>query len=234
MKFLIQTYDSQVTHDFSFTLIKSCEFQNWLNKSNDFTFDLTDNTIDENYNEFDNLLIPVIPIGSVDFVINYLEKFYKLTPRPINIPDQLLDNKFTLRNIINGTEKDIVGEKFVKSNDKIKSFTEICTTAPACNYQISDLIEIDSEWRGFIYKGELVGLQNYSGDFDVFPDVTQIKEMIKTYTDQPIAFTLDVGIYNNKTFVIEVHDFFSCGLYGFADHRVLPFMFSRWFYEYIK
>jgi ATP-grasp domain, R2K clade family 2 len=224
MKFLIQTYNTEVKHDFSFALIQSIEFQNWLDKTNDITYEFTDVEIKEGY----------IPIGSNEFVCDYLEFLHDLRPKPKNIPDQLLQDRFTLRNVINGTVKDIKGEKFVKSNDTIKAFTEICTTAPPGNYQISDVVEIDSEWRSFIYKGELVGLQNYAGKFDMFPDVNKINEMIKKYTDQPIAFTLDVGIYNNETFIIEVHDFFSCGLYGFTEYKILPFMFSRWFNEYLK
>lgn len=224
MKFLIQTINGNVKHDFSFTLLESIEYQNWLRDDKPFEVFFTDDLTTPNY----------IPIGSVEFVCKYLFDYYGLIPKPKNIPVELIDKKWTGRTIINGTEKDIIGEKFVKSNDRIKSFAEICKTAPKGNYQISDLINIESEWRAFIYKGELVGLQNYSGEFDIFPNVDKIKDMINVYKSQPIAFTLDVAISNNDTVVIEVHDFFSCGLYGFSDHKILPFMFSRWFYSFVN
>lgn len=223
MKFLIQTINGTIKHDFSFTLLESIEFQNWLRNDNSFEVSFTDELTKPNY----------IPIGSVDFVIKYIEEYYELTPKPKNIPFELMGKNWTGRNVINGTEKDIIGEKFVKSNDKIKSFTEICRTAPEGNYQISDLIDIESEWRAFVHGGRLVGLQNYSGEFDVFPDVNKIKAMIRAYKTQPIAYTLDVAITNNDTVIIEVHDFFSCGLYGFSDHKILPFMFSKWFYSFV-
>lgn len=224
MKFLIQTFNGKVKHDFSFTLLESIEYQNWLRNDNSFEVCFTD-----------KLTIPnCIPIGSVEFVTDYIKEYYGLTPNPKNIPFELMDKKWTGRTVFNGTEKDIISAKFVKSNDKIKSFTEICNSAPMGNYQISDLIEIDSEWRAFVFEGKLVGLQNYSGEFDIFPDVNKIKAMIHTYKTQPIAFTLDVAISNNDTMVIEVHDFFSCGLYGFSEHRILPFMFSKWFYSFIN
>lgn len=220
MKFLIQTVDGQIKHDFSFTLIQSIEYHKWLDPECEMEYNLTDEKI---YPGF-------IPIGSVEFVSTYLNEFYNKIPKPINIPDELIDHIWTGRMIINGTEKDIVGEKFVKSNDKIKSFTEICSQAPPGNYQISDVIDIQSEWRAFVYNNKLIGLQNYGGDFDIFPDVVKIKKMIKTYTTQPPAFTLDVAITpDNNTVIIEVHDFFSCGLYGFSEHKYLPFMFSRSF-----
>lgn len=58
--------------------------------------------------------------------------------------------------------------------------------------------------------------------------------MIKQYNAAPVAYTLDVGISNSKTLIIEVHDFFSCGFYGFSEHKIIPFMFSRWFNEYVN
>lgn len=223
-KFLIQTIKGEVKHDFSFTLLESIAFNNWLRNEKIFDYEFTDEITKPG----------CIPIGSVEFVSKYLEDYYDITPKPINIPCELLDEMWTDRVVINGTEKDITNVKFVKSNDKIKSFTEICSEAPDGNYQISDIIPIDSEWRAFVYEGRLAGLQNYSGDFEIFPNLYQIKLMIKNYKSQPLAYTLDVGIYNGKTVIIEVHDFFSCGLYGFADHKILPYMFTKSFNSLIK
>lgn len=225
MQFLIQTNSAgRIEHDFAFTLMESVRYNNWLNNNKAMEILLTDCNMFPGY----------IPIGSVEFVCDYLRKYYHRFPGPINIPDELMGLEFTGRNVINGKHHDIQGRKFVKSNSIIKMFTEICTEAPCGNYQISDVIDIDSEWRSFVYNGELVGLQNYGGEFDMFPDVNKIKEMIAAYKSAPVAYTLDVGIVKGDTVIIEVHDFFSCGLYGFADHRKLPFMFERWFNEYIN
>lgn len=224
MKFLIQTIEGEIKYDFSFSLIQSINYQKWL-KRDDIDFLFTDKKLYPDY----------IPIGSVEFVINYLNKHYNLIPKPKNIPKELLDYKWTNRYVFNGTDKDITDKKFIKSNDSIKGFTEISKNAPPGNYQISDIIDIKSEWRCFIYKGKLVGLQNYSGEFDTFPNVNKIKSIIKNYKSQPVAFTLDVGITEkNETSIIEVHDFFSVGLYGFSNYNILPFMFSRWFYSFLK
>lgn len=59
--------------------------------------------------------------------------------------------------------------------------------------------------------------------------------MIEEYKEAPIAYTLDVAITDKgDTVVLEVHDFFSCGLYGFNDYRKLPYMLHRWYVNYIK
>jgi len=247
MKFLIQKCNGKVTHDFSFTLLESIRFKNWLTKNNDIKVKFVDT--DPEAKEIDpTILKPMhrnyVPIGSVEFVSFFLEKFYGLTPKPVNVPEELFHHIYSRRPIINGNHKDLEDRKgmwFIKSNDKIKGFSEILRlddkhvwNIPAGNYQISEFISVQSEWRAFIYKGKLVGLQNYCGEFTVFPDPVEIKRMIKAYKSAPVAYTLDVGVNDHHTFVIECHDFFSCGLYGFSDHTVLPNMFYRWFWQYIQ
>ncbi len=250
MKFLIQASGRKVIHDFSFALTKAIEYRNWCNMK-DTKFKLTDK-IDVNKHE------GYVPIGSVEFVHEYLDKFFALNPKPINVPVDLFRHpsfNFLGRDIINGDETIIhklSGKWFVKSNDKLKSFAEVfrCDNnhiynLPKGNYQYSNYIDIESEWRAFVYDGKLVGLQNYSGDFTKFPNVSKIKEMISAYKSAPIAYTLDVGLgadihhekygflMETETHVIEVHNFYSCGLYGFND-PIIIFMFHKWFMEYIK
>lgn len=244
MKFLIQKINKRVVHDFSFTLLESIQYQNWLNlNKNDIGVKYID--FDINNWKFKSFHKNYVPIGSIEFILTWFKYFYDHVPKPINVPEELSDPYYSMRQIINGFYFDLKdleqGEWFVKSATKFKGFTEIINIddnhdrkIPAGYYQISEKIGIESEWRIFVYQGKLVGLQNYSGDYTKFPDIESIHWMIHDYKSAPIAYTLDVGINKGNTFVIEVHDFFSCGLYGFADHKILPFMFYRWFHEYLN
>jgi len=238
MKFLIQKIEGEIKHDFSFTLLESIRYQNWLhNDKNYIKFKIIEYLGDYCFKKY---MQDYIPIGSVEFVSAFTQYFYEKTPKPINVPEELFHS--THRNIMNGTEQDIKtlkGKWFIKSNDKIKEFSEIIdvdenTIIPKGNYQMSQYLDIQSEWRAFIYKGKLVGLQNYSGDFTKFPNVAVIKGMIVKYKNAPIAYTLDVGVTDFSTFVIECHLMMSVGLYGFSDHTILPNMFQRCFNEFIK
>lgn len=232
MNFLIQTIKGEIVHDFSFILIDAIRYSNWSISGDKHSYLLTD-SINNNPKDY-------IPIGSVEFVITYLEEHFGFIPKPQNIPEELLIKEFLKRKVeYLSKEKIQIGKNkmFVKSADKIKKFADIVShesDIPEGNCMVSELIDIVSEWRAFIYREKLVGLQNYSGDFTVFPNVPLIKKMISEYKNAPVAYTLDVGI-NSKdgTFIIEVHDFFSCGLYGFADLKILPNMFINWFNEYI-
>jgi hypothetical protein len=250
MKFLIQRVNRKIAHDFTFTLLKAVEYHDWLNGKNST---IKVKYIDTIYNEELGVFAPTkfkpfhknyVPIGSVEFVSEFLLLFYNHTPKPRNIPLELMIPCYTYRVIFNGNHMDLENRKglwFVKSNDKIKGYSGLLNIdkdfpniSPG-NYQISEVINIESEWRAFVYKNKLVGLQNYCGEFTKFPTVDTINGMILAYKDSaPIAYTLDVGVHDYATFVIEVHDFFSCGLYGFSDLNLLPHMFHRWFNEYLK
>jgi hypothetical protein len=242
MKFLIQKTEKQVRHDFAFTLLEASRFNDWLLDREKIVCKFINTEYDEILHKFIKLEfkpqhLKFVPIGSVEFVTAFLQHFYDLTPKPLNIPNELLRPEFTQRFVFNGTENEVVGTKFIKSNDRIKGFTAIVnetSVIPEGNYQISDVISIDSEWRAFVYRGKLRGLQNYAGEFTRFPDVDVIHGMIKAYKDAPTTYTLDVAVCDHATVIIEVHDFFSCGLYGFADLNLLPRMFYGWFWQYLQ
>ena len=248
MKFLIQKIDKEIRHDFSFTLLESIRYNNWLFNGIEMKckFINSTNANELTFWDFKDFHENYVPVGSVEFVLGYMRWFEIEQPKPLNVPDELIP--YANRYIYNCNHMDLenppLDRYFIKSADKIKGTAGIINkdepiTLSAGNYQVSNVIDIESEWRCFVYKGELVGIQNYSGDFTAFPDVNKIRMMIKDFKSAPIAYTLDVGTNSidrsdtmKRTFIIECHDFFSCGLYGFADHRIYPHMLQRWFTEY--
>ena len=251
MRFLIQKIDKQVRHDFSFTLLEAIRYQKWLQKDPEFSVRYINCKANDNVWFFKPFHEHYVPVGSVEFVLSWMKRFGVPTPKPINVPEQLFG--LAQREMFNGNHmdlEDLKGKWFVKSATQFKGLAEVLRiddnhswSIPAGHYQISEYIDIHSEWRAFIYQGKLVGLQNYSGNFKIFPCVQQIYNMIRIYKDAPVAYTLDVGVnpvievdgsHHNNTFIIEVHDFFSCGLYGFSNHNIYPYMLYRWFHEYLN
>lgn len=183
-----------------------------------------------------------MPVGTVEFIQEYLKRWYYIDGiKPLNIPKELMKAEYLKRwtlssNTVNRSL--FIDDKyiFVKDLERIKGFTSVIEPAKDLpneelsngEFLISEYVDIESEWRAFVFNNELVGLQCYSGDFTNFPDVELIKQMIKDF-DYRTAYTLDVGINGKGTFVIECHDFISCGLYGYADYKLLPNMFiSAW------
>jgi hypothetical protein len=223
IKFLIQTIDGQVKHDFAFHLIQAIGYQNWLR--NEQVYDYTLSEAPEGYPDH-------IPIGSLEYVFSYMERYHNVNRgqiRPINIPLALRGELFTGRTIYVAKKEEIPSPAplFVKSHTTYKTFTDVIENTdslPEDEYMVSNVVEFDSEWRIFVQNGVMVGLKQYVGDFLVFPHIEAIQSMISAYSDAPPSYTLDVGVINKSTVVIEVHPFVSCGLYGFQDYKRLPSM----------
>lgn len=240
MHFLIQqTDDFFDLHDFSIELIKQLKFLNWKTNSTDFKYTFSKDII------FDN---EYIPVGSVEFVTDYIREFYNKKIKPVNIPIELIDYKYTNRNCFylkNSKSFDLQKNYFVKSSFKIKhSSNGIYNNSKYLINNFSDIdyplfvseykFDFESEYRCFIFNDKLVGIQNYLGDFKKFPNIDFIESCINIYSkyNKP-AYTLDIGIYNDKTYIIEIHDFFSCGLYGFTS-ELIPYMLYRTFKYLVK
>lgn len=214
--------------DFGYELIQAIKYQNWFRREQTHEFVLVE--------EDSDVYADYIPIGSIEFVSAHMKKYDGVKEiHPINIPEELYPfaKRFVQRvkrpliwKILFDYEK-----LFIKDDDKIKGFSGICsanTNLPICNYLVSEVIDIQSEWRCFVKDGHLLDIKCYSGDFEIMPDIKVIDKMIADYKDCPPAYTLDVAINDkNETVIIECHNFFSCGLYGFNDYQHLPAMFVR-------
>lgn len=245
MKFLIQTFENHIQFDFAFELINVLKSYNEWHSDDKIVYDFC-----EGFN-FPNINNPkeYCPIGSVEFVSKYIEFFFgkEYIPKPKNIPIELCKYNFTKRftEIINITDDLKIKSKdyfqitlFAKDINVIKSsnngkYYNGYQNIPNGTYQITSYLDnIISEYRCFIFENELLDIRNYNGSFQVLPDFKLIKQMIDEYAIKaPKSYTLDVGILDNKeTCIIEIHDFFSCGLYGFKEVNRLPYMFWRWWF----
>lgn len=236
-KFLIQTIDGEIQHDFAFHLIKSLDYHNWFYSREIYEFATFPETPMDEPN--------CIPIGSLEFVMEYTQLHSNLTNkdfRPINIPNDLSSPFFLKRETYEMAKDkiDLSSPAFLKSATTYKRFTDIVSgnaslsNVPDDTYLVSDVIDIESEWRLFVHHGELVGSQNYSGDFKLSPDYDLVELMIQAYKNSPVSYTLDVGINQEGTFLIEVHPFVSCGLYGFADYKLIPDMMREGYKYFIN
>ena len=237
--FLCERKDNKTVHDFVFALERAKEFAWWRGEDiairylNDINLLGTTVRKPANY----------VPVGSVNFVSAYLKMFYPEARKaliPLNIPESLRGYAGRgVRDVLEPKDMPRIGqgvEVFRKSLTTIKDETNGFLTQPSfedCRgYQISPRIEMLSEWRAFVFNGQILDLRNYAGDFFLHPDPDTVRGMVRDYTDAPVAYTLDVAVVpGGKTVIVECHRFFSCGLYGFADYAKLPYMFSQEWFE---
>lgn len=232
--------------DFKIELIKSKEYWEWRNcgKSID---QLTEINLFYEGQDLRNIPIKSIcPVGRIDFVLDWFNLFWKnIVIKPKNIPTELLS--YSNRKILNLNKHEDLREfnhgdyVFVKSRDILKSKyngiyivgeDKLNNLLISENLQISEYIDnVISEWRFFIYNKRIIDFKCYLGDSFFIPNKETILSIINDYKTSPISYTLDVMVTEKDTDLLEIHDFFSCGLYGFSDYSKYPFMLYRWFKE---
>lgn len=237
-RFLLQIEDNGHYSEDTAVVERLIRERNWLHRDGDpiefqgcHFSDLTkDNTKD------------AIAVGSIEFTNKALELGHSTGPmKPINIPDELFENDFTGRKCAVIKSKEDVQKLFkewdapylfVKSNSKIKAgytdtYYKSDNIPDDTEYFVSEPVDIISEWRCFVYRGVIKGIKNYSGDPWVLPEQGFVEDCIKKMGDNLTAYTLDVGVLSDgKPVIIEVHNFVSCGLYGFDNSAMIPMLIN--------
>jgi len=235
-------------HDFGFACIKAIEHENRYG-GEDYDYRMV-RSIKLECNKRDIVENPgkYIPVGSNEFVHEFLALYGTPEPKPLNVPAFLFPR--LCRRAYYGQPNEEVWQNprgwFIKDADKVKGVVDLSPSMckPTKNYFISERIEnIVSEWRVFVMGGEVRGIRCYQGDEFLVPTKSYIDGVAKTLTSfgyPDISFDVAVAkkeVFNgHKVFphLIEVHDFYSCGLYGFNQPRVLLFMWVRTILRLLK
>lgn len=251
---------NKINYDFAVALLNGLQYLQWKDKDAKHYVNVC-YTVDEYFDKHPNKYLyciekKVCPIGSVEFVCDYYEKLYGIQhrPKPINIPECLIPYSNRPIRIIDFKEGDetLYTERqlFMKSMDVIKHPNNgfICHyfKPPVGKWLLSNIIntEKDSrEYRTFVENGKILDIKQYAGCNDIGIsnryDIKKIEELIQIYEENgqtPPYYTLDFMVDNNKEtiYLMEIHDFFSVGLYGFNALPKIPYMFYRWNLWYLK
>lgn len=93
---------------------------------------------------------------------------------------------------------------------------------------VSPVINIASEWRGFVCEDELIDCKHYKGDFRIAPDYS-IEKHITEWKDRPSAWSCDFGITDTgETIIVECNDVMSLGWYGLVPAKIGRMLEVRW------
>lgn len=228
MKFLIQTINGYVPFDFAHALIKGVHVNQQL-RNEPFELEYHEHIpSDTRYHDF-------IPIGSLEYVYTFLWVHHQILPKhilPINIPSQLSSESFLKRKLTYLT-KDIPKGLFIKSATRYKGITRIYEgeSLPPDTYLVSEVVDFIAEFRVIVMQERILDVRQYAGELFTLPSEQVVKDMIRTYTQAPPSYTLDVGLTEQgDTVVIEAHPFVSCGVYGFNQEHYVPYLAAQGFH----
>lgn len=216
--------------DFSFTLINSIKYKNWYNGSKLYNYKLVKSFSAEKFFPSN------IPVGSIEFVSNYVKRYYNKEILPIridNLPKEILNRKLS----INSEEVKNLNKIFIKRFDKFKEDIEIIVNKHLNNFKgnfyYSEVIDIESEYRIFVFNNKIVGIKHYLGDVYKIPSLNFLERCVEVIDRNTYSF--DVAVTKDeRECLIEIHDIFSLGFYGFEDYSIIPQMFIRGFENALK
>ena len=207
----------------------------------------------KNANDFPEIYKKSIPIGSINFISAWLKVFYNIDKEnPIEIPPILRTDEFLKRkySIVTADKLPRTGRYFIKDVSKLKEFTysgdleyflfdEMFEPAkspydyslrinPDHLFQVSEIVNILSEYRVYIIGGKIENIANYNGNVTLFPDVELIKkanDLYSTQPDYPKSYSMDLMITPRGTAITEIHNYTSLGHYStlFGDNLLYAY-----------
>ena len=248
MKFILQTINHKIVHDFVFELDRGIDYWKWKGEKVEVLYcELED---------LDHLHSPqdYIPQGTIEFVFKFIDLYIEpLGSKYIHPIPAILDNcsdTWLTKNLSEWVNKTSLPEKYnqfyIKSASKFKSsysgvysLEEIRKGIPGIpeddTIQIKLFYEdIKSEYRCFVYRGELLDIKRYEflDPGDVYIDPDEVRNIMKSIRIKLPAYSFDIMIDQENTCrLLEIHEIFSTGTYGFSDYQNYPWMCIRGFQE---
>lgn len=243
------------------TVIELCQFEKWMHpdSTSQFLFgihgrnriyaDMRSAAMDARMRSDQIDFHSLVPVGSIEFANRFKKLMVGKSLSAINIPDELNTNPFTKRDCKTVSFQTAKKIKATMPKSEQKQFIIKPATMPKAfdtttmdlfyperdvdeTVMISDrLDDIVAEYRTFIYHGKILSVKRYQGlDYPV--DEFFIEKCVREYKSAPPAYTLDVCRLSTGAFaVLEVHNFVSCGFYGFDDPVLLKMLRAGWKYE---
>ena len=90
---------------------------------------------------------------------------------------------------------------------------------------------IESEWRIYVHRGQMIDSRNYSGEFIISPNYHYVEAVIEQNKGKfPCAYTIDIGILSSgENVVVEYNDMWAIGNYGIPNDIYLKLLKERYF-----
>lgn len=252
MYFLLQQEEKHQNLDLETFIVKDILDRNKV--MDEYRFYAKNDLISKNGScEEQKPIISAIPVGTIDFVETWLKQFHKIDCiNPIEVPTCLRKEEFLKRkySIVKKESLPTKGQIFFKDVSRLKVFSGVisCETFFTDNiweckkstlntslhlnsshlFQVSEVINILSEYRVYVQDNNIEAIANYNGDPCLLPDVKLLQKMVNIYSmqqDCPKAYTMDVAINEKGTLLLEIHPWIAVGLYNSLWNRNLLYAY---------
>lgn len=181
-------------------------------------------------------------VASVETTQAYFKEHLGKEIEPINYREVLGEFMGRYSEIVN--IKDIRVPCFIKPN-KIKAFTGFVVTGNPLldvgfenmtygydgDVYMEEVLDIISEYRVYVRRGQIKAIKHYLGDSFLSLDRATVLSCVhKSRCFNQVAYTLDFGITKDgNTVLIEANDAWSIGNYGLIPDIYFNLIADRWF-----
>lgn len=185
-------------------------------------------------------------VGGTVAVHTALRQIGVEVPLPLNLPQSLISFagrkvwETTFGAIRQGVEAGYGAPVFIKPLLETKSFAGCVVTerpelerlqhlADDLRLQAAEPVTFLSEWRYYVYRGSVVGLAHYKGDWSVVPDSMIVRGAVAAYSASPTAYSLDFGVTaEGRALLVEANDAFALGAHGIDAVAYAKMLEDRW------
>ena len=186
--------------------------------------------------KFDSLVKNNLFVGSVEFMTEVFNRVGIEQPRlPINNlrpyeEMKLRDFKYEYPVFIK--PKSIKAFTGFVVDDYSKSMLN--TLDKELDIIIQQVINLDSEWRFYVFRNKIVDIRHYSGrmDINLIGAVNNFNKLDdSTFKNFPETFVMDIGFYNDSDSytIIEFNDMWAIGNYGIPNDLYVRMLKDRYF-----
>ena len=186
--------------------------------------------------KFDSLIKNNLFVGSVEFMTEVFNRVGIEQPRlPINNfrpyeEMKLKDFKYEYPVFIK--PKSIKAFTGFVVDDYSKSMLN--TLDKELDIIIQQVINLDSEWRFYVFRNKIVDIRHYSGrmDINLIGAVNNFNKLDdSTFKNFPETFVMDIGFYNDSDSytIIEFNDMWAIGNYGVPNDLYVRMLKDRYF-----
>lgn len=250
-RFVVQKENGLLSPDAAQFIDSICQW-NWLMQKSDMYYETCGLNQLQNM-DLNSDDVPFGSLEFVQQALSLITGHEDIKIPPINVPVELCDHRFAGRKVWRWNKADAVArfEGLAARGETSRFFVKSDVETKGCFYvgtprQLVTIMknepddtrlfvsaefskEIWSEWRVFVYRSRIIDMRPYyfmdieRGEYKM-PDITAVMEMIRAWNTIPAACTLDVAVFGDgTTYLVEAHNFVSCGLYG-CDSPRLPAM----------
>jgi hypothetical protein len=186
--------------------------------------------------------------GDVDSIIGAMRQLRVKVPQLSDYPEVLLPylSRRVWRSSLSAVEQNLFEGKakalFVKPAERKKAFTgrileswddlrSLGGVSRSQKVWCSEAVEWRSEYRVYICRKQIVGVDHYRGDSSRL-DMRVVARALSIFSESdgaPTGYAMDFGVLDTgTTALVEVNDGFSLGAYAIAAEPYSDLVFTRW------